>query len=66
MRQIVQLNVEAVQTSCGFGVPMYEFVGDRDLLPTWAEKIGEDGLKQYWQDKNQTSIDGLPTYLLEA
>jgi hypothetical protein len=41
-------------------------VGDRDLLPTWAEKIGEDGLKQYWQDKNQTSIDGLPTYLLEA
>jgi hypothetical protein len=30
----------------------------------WAEKKGEDGLQQYWQDKNQVSIDGLPTYLL--
>jgi hypothetical protein len=31
----------------------------------WAEKKGEDGLQQYWQAKNQISIDGLPTYLLD-
>lgn len=65
MRQIVQLTVELVQTSCGLGVPLYDFVGDRDSLINWAEKKGEDGLKQYWHEKNQTSLDGLPTYLLE-
>jgi hypothetical protein len=63
-RQIVKLSVEAVQTSCGFGVPMYEHSGDRNTLVEWAEKKGEPGIQQYWHDKNQVSIDGLPTYIL--
>ncbi|MBE9179190.1 pyridoxamine 5'-phosphate oxidase family protein [Oculatella sp. LEGE 06141] len=63
-RQIVVLSVEAVQTSCGFGVPMYEFKQGRETLLTWAEKKGEDGILKYWQEKNQHSIDGLPTGLL--
>ncbi len=60
-RQIVQLSVESAQTSCGLGVPQYEFQGHRSELIQWAEKKGERGIQQYWKDKNQVSIDGLPT-----
>jgi hypothetical protein len=60
-RQIVVLNIEAVQTSCGFGVPLYEFKQQRETLIDWAAKKGDSGIEQYWHDKNQKSIDGLPT-----
>lgn len=62
-RQIVVLNIESVQTSCGFGVPRFEYTGERDDLVNWANKKGEDGLRQYRADKNRVSIDGLPTSL---
>jgi len=60
-RQIVRVNVESVQTSCGFAVPFYEFLGDRPTLKEWAETKGEDGVHEYRQNKNRQSIDGLPT-----
>ncbi len=60
-RQIFSLKIESVATSCGFSVPLYEFVEDRTGLVQWAEKKGTDGIEQYWQDKNQKSIDGKPT-----
>ncbi len=63
-RQIIKLSVESAQTSCGNGVPFYEYRGERETMIRWAEKKGEDGLQQYWQEKNQVSIDGLPTHLL--
>ena len=64
-RQIVVLHVKSLQTSCGFGVPLYEFVGERNDLIEWAEKKGADGIDSYWREKNQTSIDGLPTKILD-
>jgi hypothetical protein len=60
-RQIIRVRIESVQTSCGFGVPHYEFKGHRDLLHKWAEKKGDGGLREYWGKKNRISIDGLPT-----
>lgn len=60
-RQIIRLRIESIQTSCGFGVPLYAFQGHRATLEQWGEKKGEAGLRQYWREKNQTSIDGLPT-----
>ena len=60
-RQIIVLAIESVQTSCGFGVPMLEFKGQRNTLTEWAKSKGTDGLNQYRVEKNQTSIDGLPT-----
>lgn len=64
-RQIFKLHVTLVQTSCGFGVPLLDFVGERELMHTWAEKRGEDGVRTYWAEKNQLSLDGLPTHILE-
>ena len=62
-RQIIVVDVERVQTSCGFGVPLYDFVGQRDMLPDWAEKKGSAGIEKYHSDKNATSIDGIATTL---
>jgi hypothetical protein len=59
-RAIVMVSVERISDSCGFGVPLYEFKGDRPQLPAWAERKGEAALAQYQRDKNATSIDGLP------
>ncbi len=64
-RQIIILHVEGAQTSCGYGVPLYELKAERQTLNHWAEKKGEAGIQQYWQEKNQVSIDGLPTQLLQ-
>lgn len=63
-RQIVVLTVESVQTSCGFAVPRFDFREQRSTLLDWSEKKGAEGLEQYWRDKNQVSLDGLPTRLL--
>ncbi len=64
-RQLIVLNVESVQTSCGYAVPIYTYAGERDTLARWAEKKGTVGLLDYWREKNQISIDGLTTGLLE-
>lgn len=64
-RQVVVLDIESLQTSCGFGVPRYEFRGERDALVSWAEKKGAAGLRQYRAEKNRISIDGLPTEMAD-
>lgn len=63
-RQIFDLQVELVQTSCGMAVPNYDYTEDRTLLSDWAEKRGPDGIHDYWAQKNQVSIDGKPTRIL--
>jgi hypothetical protein len=60
-RQIIVAEIDLVQTSCGFGVPIYEFKGNRDIHFLWADEKGEAGLNQYIKDKNLISLDGLPT-----
>lgn len=62
-RQIVEIEVDLVQTSCGYGVPLYDHRADRPNLVRWAEAKGETGLETYRQEKNVRSIDGLPTGL---
>jgi hypothetical protein len=64
-RQMVTLDVEMVQTSCGYGVPLFDYQGERPSLVRWAEAKGEDGLDAYRREKNTVSIDGLPTGWLE-
>lgn len=64
-RQIFDLDVDLVQTSCGMAVPFFDYVEDRELLREWATKKGDDAVKQYWADKNQLSIDGIETHIVE-
>lgn len=59
-RAVITVDVTRVSDSCGYGVPMMEMVGERDLLRLWAEKKGPEGVADYRLEKNGTSIDGLP------
>lgn len=60
-RQIYDVNVKTVQSSCGYAVPFFDYVGERDTLKKWALDRGTEGVSQYWSEKNQQTIDGLPT-----
>ena len=64
-RQIIEMQVEMVQTSCGFGVPLMDYKEDRDDLDKWSERKGKEGIKTYWKEKNTISLDGHPTDILE-
>ena len=60
-RQIIDMRVESLQTSCGFGVPLYDYTGEREQMRKWIEKKGPEGIRRYQREKNRLSIDGLPT-----
>jgi len=63
-RQIFDLSVDLVQTSCGMSVPLYDYVDQRDQLYNWADRKTPEQIERYWHDRNQTSIDGVPTGIL--
>lgn len=65
-RQVIVVDLHRVATSCGFGIPLYDYRGQRDTLVRWAEAKGEDGLATYRREKNARSLDGLPTAFDEA
>jgi hypothetical protein len=60
-RQIAVLDVEMLQTSCGYAVPFFDYREDRPNLVRWAENKGPGGLDEYRREKNAASIDGFPT-----
>jgi hypothetical protein len=59
-RALIRIAIERIADSCGFGVPLYAFEGQRSQLPVWAARKGEDRILEYQEDKNRVSIDGLP------
>jgi hypothetical protein len=61
-RAVVVVDVERVSDSCGYGVPHYEYAGERDLLPPYMERKGPQGQVDYRRQKNRVSIDGLPAF----
>ncbi len=60
-RQVVVADVESVQTSCGFGVPLMAFDQQRDQLTRWAESKGEEPLVDYRRTRNAVTLDGMFT-----
>ncbi len=64
-RQIIVADIFHVQNSCGFGIPYYKYIGERDHAEKWAAKKGADGLEEYKKEKNLQSIDGLPTAIAQ-
>jgi Pyridoxamine 5'-phosphate oxidase len=64
-RQIFDVAIDFVQSSCGFAVPYFDYQGERETLSNWAGKKSEAGIRQYWADKNQQSLDGIPTNVIE-
>lgn len=60
LRSIVVVDVDRVADACGFGVPLMDYVGERDQLGAWGERKGPQGVRDYQRDKNGRSLDGLP------
>jgi len=65
-RQIFELHIHKVQSSCGFAVPFYEYQGERTTLTEHWQKKGDDVLPEYWAAKNNQSIDGFDTGIQQA
>ncbi len=64
-RQFYDMTVEMLQTSCGYAVPFFDYAGERDVLAKWNEDKGPDGIETYWDTRNRTTIDGMPTHILK-
>ncbi|MFK7879140.1 pyridoxamine 5'-phosphate oxidase family protein [Roseobacter sp.] len=63
-RQIYDLSINMVQTSCGYAVPFMDYVDERDVLKNWAEDKGPEGIADYWDTRNRQTIDGAPTHVI--
>ncbi|MBL8120373.1 MAG: pyridoxamine 5'-phosphate oxidase family protein [Anaerolineae bacterium] len=66
VRQIITADLHRVQTSCGYGIPFYDYLGERDTMDKWCQNKGEDGLVEYRAQKNARSIDQLPAPLAQS
>jgi len=60
-RQFIEMDVDRVQTSCGYAVPLMDFKENRDTLTKWSEHKGAEKIREYWKEKNQKSIDDFDT-----
>ena len=60
-RQIFEMDIESIQTSCGYAVPLFEYKEQRTRLEKWTDDKGESGIRDYWEEKNKVSLDGKPT-----
>ena len=60
-RQLFEMTIDLVQTSCGFGVPRLGYQGERPDAGAWSAAKGPDGIRSYWDKVNRTTLDGFPT-----
>lgn len=60
VRSVIRIEVSRIASSCGHGVPLYTYQGERPLMAAWSERKGVDGMVEYQREKNAASIDGLP------
>lgn len=60
LRSIIRIRCERISDSCGWGVPRYDYVGQRSQLTAWAEKLGPDEIASYQRSENLESLDRLP------
>ena len=61
LRAVIRVEVERISDSCGYIIPRYDFVEERDQGLRWAEHKGRDGVLAYHAERNATSLDGLPS-----
>ena len=60
VRAVIVISLDRISDSCGYGVPIYRYEGERTQLQEWAQHKGTDGLIEYRAESNRMSIDGLP------
>jgi hypothetical protein len=59
--QVFDMQVEMVQTSCGYAVPFMEYTAERDTMQRWIDDKSDAEIETYWSERNSVTIDGKPT-----
>jgi len=59
-RSVIRVEVERIADSCGYGVPLYDYAGERRQLEEWTKRRGSEGIRAYQAENNARSLDGLP------
>jgi pyridoxamine 5'-phosphate oxidase-like protein len=59
-RSLIRIHLDRISDSCGYGVPLMDYAGERPQMDLWRERKGPDGIREYVREKNAASIDGLP------
>jgi hypothetical protein len=59
-RSVVTIAVERISDSCGFGVPLMHYAGERGQLADWVNRKTPAQIAEYKLTRNARSIDGLP------
>ena len=65
-RSVVRVAIERVSDSCGWGVPLFDFKGEREQLLRWAEAKPFDEWAEHRRKSNAVSLDGLPALAAKA
>lgn len=60
VRALIRVHLDRVSDSCGYGVPLMEYMGERPQRGLWLERKGRDGVRDYVREHNAASIDSLP------
>jgi hypothetical protein len=60
VRGTIRVDVDRISDSCGYGVPLMEYVGERPQRELWLDRKRPDGVREYVRERNAESIDGLP------
>jgi hypothetical protein len=59
-RAVIEVALDRIADSCGYGIPHYRYEGERSQLLDWADRKGPEGVAAYRDERNVASIDGLP------
>lgn len=60
VRGIIEVALTRIQRSCGWAVPNFDYVGDRDILRKHNAKRTQEQFMARRLETNHTSLDGLP------
>jgi predicted pyridoxine 5'-phosphate oxidase superfamily flavin-nucleotide-binding protein len=60
-RQLFEVTIDLVQTSCGYGVPRMTYDAERPDAEAWSAEKGTEGIRAYWDNTNRSTLDGFPT-----
>ena len=66
VRCVIVVALDRIADSCGYGVPIYSYQGERSQLEQWARRKGPQGLARYRAEHNRASIDEIPGLTVEA
>jgi hypothetical protein len=59
VRSVIVVALDRISDSCGYGVPLMTYDGERPQMPAWVDHKGEEGIAAY-QAEHNLSVDGLP------